>query len=130
MPRALAFISLRPSHEASDDDVTRQSAPYRLLRPTALGFALIVLAGCASQLSNLPVVGVPANAPARPEGPAVYPAVHDLPPPRDQAVLEPDERDKIQKELITARDRQTKSGGSQDAADTPKSAKKKPAQAH
>lgn len=77
-------------------------------RLVAVVLTAAMLGGCASQLSQLPVIGVPANTPARPDGPAIYPAVHDVPPPREQAVLEPEERARIQKELVAARDQQAK----------------------
>ncbi|HEX7791692.1 MAG TPA: hypothetical protein VF467_14340 [Afipia sp.] len=51
-------------------------------------------------------MGVPANAPARPTTPGEYLPVHDIPPPRDEAVLDPAAREKLEKELLAARDRQ------------------------
>jgi len=38
--------------------------------------------------------------------PGSYLPVHDLPPDRDQAVIPPDQRAKIEAELAAARDRQ------------------------
>lgn len=54
----------------------------------------------------MPLMGVPANTPARPATPAEYLPVHDLPAPRSEAVLDPAQRDKLEKDLIAARDRQ------------------------
>ena len=72
--------------------------------------ALIVvsaaLGGCSVPFADLPVVGLPANTPPRPETQAEYPAVHDMPSPRRDAVLAPDEQAKIEKDLIAARNRQ------------------------
>lgn len=60
------------------------------------------LGGCSSQLADL----TPADAQAHPREPGSYLPVHDLPPDRDQAVIPPDQRAKIEAELAAARDRQ------------------------
>ncbi|MBN8969372.1 MAG: hypothetical protein J0G95_13050 [Rhizobiales bacterium] len=73
------------------------------------------LAGCSLPLSDLPVVGLPENTPARPETPATYLPVHDIPAPRDTVILTPEEQIRIEKELAAARDRQTH-GRAPDAA--------------
>jgi hypothetical protein len=73
---------------------------------TALFCATLALAGCSSQIADLPVIGTPADAPARPKEPGAYLPVNDLPPNRDEAALDPKERAKIQAELIAARERQ------------------------
>lgn len=80
----------------------------RLSRSALAGAVLLggMLGGCASQIADMPVVGLPANTPARPATPAEYLPVHDLPAPRPEAVLDPTQQDKLQKELTTARDRQ------------------------
>jgi hypothetical protein len=46
-----------------------------------------------------------AQSPAPPKA-SVYLQVEDLPPKRDMPAMTPDERSKLQKELIAARDRQ------------------------
>jgi hypothetical protein len=80
-----------------------------MMRPLAAG-ALLALAlavsGCSSTIADLPGVGTPADAPARPKEAAGYLPVHDLPPDRDEAAMKPAEQDKIEKELIAARERQ------------------------
>ncbi len=58
--------------------------------------------GCSSQLADL----TPADTQAHPREPGSYLPVHDLPPERDQAVIPPDQRAKIEAELAAARDRQ------------------------
>lgn len=77
---------------------------------TCAASALLVLAvslgGCASTVADLPLVGLPADAPARPQEKRAYLPVHDMPAPRDQAVMDPAEQAKLQAELIAARDRQ------------------------
>jgi hypothetical protein len=81
----------------------------RIMRPLAAG-ALLALAlaagGCSTTIADLPGVGTPADAPARPKEASGYLPVHDLPPDRDEAAMKPAEQDKIEKELIAARDRQ------------------------
>jgi hypothetical protein len=70
--------------------------------------ALLVLAlpvgGCSTSIADLPLIGTPADAPARPKEVGAYPAVHDFPQDRSQAALDAAERAKISNELIAARD--------------------------
>jgi hypothetical protein len=72
---------------------------------------VLTLAACSSTLfSEIPasVGGLPAGTPERPSAPAAYPAVHDMPPPRNDTVLTDAEQKKIQNDLNAARDQQTK----------------------
>jgi hypothetical protein len=62
------------------------------------------LAGCSTSIADLPV-GTAADTPA-PHEPNGYLPVHDLPPDREEAVIPPAERAKIQAELLKARDHQ------------------------
>jgi hypothetical protein len=73
----------------------------------ALALLALALGGCATSVADLPLVGVPSDAPARPQEPPAYPAVHDLPAPREQNAMDLSEQAKIQKELVAARDRQS-----------------------
>lgn len=66
----------------------------------------VVLGGCSIPLADMPLVGLPANTPARPATPPDYLPVHDLPAPRDDTVLTPDQQAKLEKDLTAARDRQ------------------------
>jgi hypothetical protein len=77
-------------------------------------------AGCATSIADMPLVGVPANTPARPKEVGAYPAVHDLPADREQSAMDPTEQSKIEKELIAARDRQASMGPNEQAAALPK----------
>jgi hypothetical protein len=72
--------------------------------------AALALAGCSSSIADLPLVGTPADAPARPKEAGAYLPVHDLPPDREEAVIPPKERAKIEAELIAARNRQAVNG--------------------
>jgi len=91
-------------------------AGFARLAILALGAA--ALGGCASmsqsvadKMSTMPVVGLPENAPARPADPAVYPAVHDMPPPRNSVTLTSLEQRKLEADLVEARDRQQRAVG-------------------
>jgi hypothetical protein len=68
-----------------------------------------MLGGCsASVFDKLPaeVGGLPAGAPARPDKPYEYPAVHDMPPARAAEPMSQEEQAKVEKELTNVRDRQ------------------------
>lgn len=77
--------------------------------PGLVGLLLLGLTvgGCSMPLADLPLVGLPANTPARPATPAEYLPVHDLPAPRQETTLDPAQQDKLEKDLLAARDRQT-----------------------
>jgi hypothetical protein len=75
----------------------------------AAAAAAALLSACASTIAdNIPVVGLPAGTPERPATQAGYPAVHDMPPRRADTPLNTDEQQKLQKELIEAREGQSK----------------------
>jgi hypothetical protein len=76
----------------------------------ALLLSALALGGCSTSIADLPLVGTPADAPARPKEAGGYLPVHDLPPDREQAAMAPAERAKIQAELMAARDRQASAG--------------------
>src|ERR1700694_2786739 len=78
----------------------------RALALTALLASVLALGGCSSSIADLPLVGTPADAPARPKEAGAYLPVHDLPPDRAEPELAPAERAKIQAELVAARDHQ------------------------
>ena len=81
----------------------------RLRRSPAIAGVLLlglVLGGCASQIADAPLVGLPANTPARPATPGEYLPVHDVPAPRQETVLDQAQQQKLEKELLAARDRQ------------------------
>jgi hypothetical protein len=79
----------------------------RALAFGALLLSALALGGCASSIADLPLLGTPAGAPARPTDAAAWLPVHDLPPDREEPELAPAERAKIKAELVAARDRQT-----------------------
>ena len=63
----------------------------------------LALSGCASTVANLPLIGLPANAPARPETPGSFLPVHDLPQPRQEEMMSVTEQTRIANELMEAR---------------------------
>jgi hypothetical protein len=77
-----------------------------MLALAALFMLALVLSGCATSIADMPLAGMPADAPARPKEPGSYLPVNDLPPDRDDSTMDPAQRAKIQAELIAARDRQ------------------------
>ena len=87
----------------------------RALVAGALLLSALALGGCSSSIADLPLIGTPADAPARPKDPNAYLPVHDLPPDREEAVIPLAERAKIEAELAAARDRQA-SVAAKDAA--------------
>jgi hypothetical protein len=72
----------------------------------ALFVSALAVSGCSTSIADLPGVGLPGDAPARPKEANSYLPVHDIPPARDEAVIKPAEQAKIQSELAAARDRQ------------------------
>jgi hypothetical protein len=82
------------------------SGNRRAWTAAALVVSALALGGCATSIADIPLVGVPADAPARPKEVGAYPAVHDLPAAREQDAMDPTEQAKIQKELVAARDHQ------------------------
>jgi hypothetical protein len=68
----------------------------------------VILAGCSASIyaDHIPtaVGGLPEGVPQRPANPPAYPAVHDLPPARDSAVLSDAEQTKLEADLAKARD--------------------------
>src|SRR5215469_3692536 len=77
----------------------------------ALALAASALAGCSSPIADLPSLGTPSDAQAKPAD--TYLPVHDLPPDRDEAVIPPDQRAKIEAELVAARNRQASAPATQ-----------------
>ena len=76
----------------------------------------LALGGCSTSIADLPLVGTPADAPARPKEAGAYLPVHDLPPNRDEAAMDPAERARLQAELLAARDRQASVAATQNPA--------------
>jgi hypothetical protein len=88
----------------------------RVLALGALLASALALGGCSTSIADLPLAGIPADAPERPKEAGAYLPVHDLPPVREESAMAPAERAKIQSELIAARDRQASTAAAKAAA--------------
>ncbi len=75
----------------------------------------LALAGCSTPIGELPISGTPADAPAAKDTSGYLP-VNDRPPDREEAVMDPAERARIQRELVAARERQAAAVGGKDSA--------------
>jgi hypothetical protein len=73
------------------------------------------LGGCATSNTGSSLMDARAEASVPPKT-SVYLPVEDLPPQREKSAMTPDERLKLKKELIAARDRQALAGKAQGAA--------------
>ncbi|MBW8903650.1 MAG: hypothetical protein JF566_06830 [Bradyrhizobium sp.] len=96
----------------------RRFVTSRRWRLVVLLVAAVGLAGCASisekfrdTAAALPGVGLPADAPERTAQPVAFPAVHDIPPPRNSVTLTNTEQDQMERELVKARDEQQIASG-------------------
>ena len=61
------------------------------------------------QIADMPLVGVPADAPARPKEAGAYLPVHDMPPDRERRSMTAGGAGQDRDELVAARDRQASS---------------------
>jgi len=64
-------------------------------------------------------IALPAGTPERPAVPYTYPAVHDMPPERAAPMMSEDQQERLESDLVAARNRQI-------GAPAPKPAAKKP----
>jgi len=88
-----------------------RSAVRVALTAVTLSCACGTLACCSSVLSELPTQagGLPEGAPERPATALAYPAVHDMPPPRNSgAVLTEEEKKKVEAQLEAIRAEQAR----------------------
>jgi hypothetical protein len=87
----------------------------RMVAVLALFAAAAILPACSASMigDHLPTAagGLPEGAPQRPDAPAAYPAVHDLPPKRQDTVLTDEEQKKLEEDLIAARKRTVGAAG-------------------
>jgi len=92
------------------------------LAMVALLLSGLSLGGCATSSVGSSLMDARAQATAPPKTSAYLP-VEDLPPKREKPAMTPDERSKLQKELIAARDRQTSDVKARGGAAPPKTIK-------
>jgi hypothetical protein len=89
------------------------------LATAALLLSSLSLGGCATSTAGSSLMDARAQAAALPKTNAYLP-VEDLPPKHEKPAMTTDERSKLQKELIAARDRQTSSVKARGGAARPK----------
>jgi hypothetical protein len=77
---------------------------YGALAGAVLLLVVPALGGCSTSISEIPLGSASSDTHAKETN--AYLPVNALPPARDEAAMEPAERAQIQKELITARERQ------------------------
>jgi hypothetical protein len=98
---------------------SRRHSPQGFARPAVLSALLlaaaVLIAGCAAATvaDRMPTAigGLPEGTPARPNTPSAYPAVNDMPSPRDDKVLTSEEQRKVEDELVAARNRAATANG-------------------
>jgi hypothetical protein len=102
----------------------------RLVAAALLLAGTVILAGCSasSVADHIPTAlgGLPEGVPQRPAKPPTYPAVHDMPPARDSAVLSDAEQTKLEADLANARDRLGAQSGQAAATAKPAGSARKP----
>jgi hypothetical protein len=82
----------------------------RLSAFVAFLFLAGIMGGCTSTLARLPGIGEPEAVPPAPETSAAYPAVHDMPPPRETKPISAEARKELAEELTAVRDQQSVTG--------------------
>ncbi len=88
------------------------------------GWAAVLLAlalsGCSSAVDHIPssLGGLPDGVPARPASPPAYPAVHDMPPPRQDSALSEAENKRLRQDLNVTREKAKTSAPLLDEAGT------------
>jgi hypothetical protein len=82
-----------------------KNAKMTALTAAALLLYSLSLGGCATSTTGSSLMDAHAEAPVRPKT-SVYLPVEDVPPKDEKPAMTADERLKLQKELIAARDRQ------------------------
>ena len=99
----------------------------RLAAPLVI---VAALGGCASisdkfseAASQMTGIGLPAGAPERTAEPVAFPAVHDIPPPRNSVTLSGIEREELERQLVSARDDQQTASGVRKVEKDPKDQK-------
>lgn len=94
-----------------------------------LAMAAVILSGCSTaEIDKLPKEfgGLPADAPQRPAQAPAFPGVFETPPARPTALLDAEQQQKLEADLVAARNRQSPpqknaSKGKQDAKSQAKS---------
>ena len=93
--------------------MTATSQSKRVGQVAAALLLAATLAGCSSVVDNIPtsVGGLPEGVPQRPATPPAYPAVHDMPPPREDGALSEAESKRLREDLKNTRNRRRPADG-------------------
>ena len=86
----------------------RRKTGARALGAGAILLVGLFLSGCSSPIADMPSLDL--DALVRPREPGGYLPVNDVPRERAGPVISPEERAKLEKELLAARDRQAAAG--------------------
>src|ERR1700758_1052679 len=97
---------MAPAEMGTSENGMSVGRSKRMLVVGVLVACASALAGCSTSIADLPIVGTPADAPARPKEPGSYLPVNNLPPDRDESAMDQATRDKIKAELKAAREKQ------------------------
>lgn len=95
--------------------MSRSKSETGLTARIVVVLAAATLAGCGSTISQMPVVGMPSNAPPPPAQSKGYLPVNDLPDAREQAPLDASQQVTMEQELSALRAKQ-KAAAAADAA--------------
>jgi len=91
----------------------RLRARAKRLRPACAALALAgLLSACSAAIDHIPTAlgGLPEGVPARSAQQPGYPAVHDMPPQRNDAALSDTAQKQLQQDLIKIRAQTQKAG--------------------
>jgi hypothetical protein len=96
-----------PRHDARQRLMTATFQSKRVGRLAAALLLAATLAGCSSVVDTIPTSlgGLPEGVPQRPAAPTAYPAVHDMPPARQDAALSEAESKRLREDLKNVRNR-------------------------
>ncbi len=97
---------MAPAEMGTSESGMSVGRPKRMLVAGALVACALSLGSCSTSIADLPIIGTPADAPARPKDPGSYLPVNNLPPDRDDNTLDEATRKSLKAELAAARDRQ------------------------
>ena len=79
------------------------------------------LSACSSHIGDIQSpIALPAGTPDRPVTPYTYPAVHDMPPERAAPMMSEEQQERLESDLVAARNRQGGAPASKPAAKKPK----------
>src|SRR5262245_36668465 len=96
-----------PRHDTRQQLMTATSQLMRIGPVAAMLLLAGVLAGCSSVIDITPqsLGGLPEGTPPRPATQAAYPAVHDIPPARQDTALSDAESQRLREDLKNTRSR-------------------------